>query len=132
MGRDPRGWRTGRAAGAASAVTAGARDRSSRDQADQLGSAGWSGGLAEDDAAAAVAECDAALAGWGEIGAPYETAVVRLVLAEAERAMRREVRAQLEEGTGEGSADDAGPVLDAQARAAYQRRLAEIDEALEL
>jgi tetratricopeptide (TPR) repeat protein len=170
--------------------------------------------LADDDAVAAVAECEVALAGWGEIGAPYETAIVRLVLADAERALGREVRAQLEERTARatldrigaripasrpppvlwpagdagtvfrlegdtrtvgfagyavllqdlkgmrylarllaapdrefhvldllaaehgvaslaGSGNDVGPVLDAQARAAYQRRLAEIDEDLD-
>jgi tetratricopeptide (TPR) repeat protein len=53
--------------------------------------------LAEDDAARAVGECEHALAGWLEIGAPYETARVRLVLAGALRALGREPRADLEE-----------------------------------
>lgn len=53
--------------------------------------------LAEGDAARAVAECEEALAGWLEIGAPYETALVRLVLAGAQRGLGRLVRADLEE-----------------------------------
>jgi hypothetical protein len=164
--------------------------------------------LADGDAAAAVAACEDALAGWDAVGAPYETAVVRLVLADALRALGRGVRAGLEEQAARAALDrigarlpdgrpaaappgnpgavfrlvgdtrtvgfagrsvlihdlkgmrylarllaapdrefhvldllagehgvmplegggDAGPVLDAQARAAYQRRLAEIDE----
>lgn len=166
--------------------------------------------LAEGDAALAVRECGEAVSGWSEVGAPYEEATARLVLAAAHRAMGRVGRATSEEraarsglerigarfpsdrppdersapaevacvfrlegdtrrivfadrsillhdlkgmrylarllaapdrefhvldlaggefgmapreGTG-----DVGPVLDAQARAAYQRRLAEIDE----
>ncbi|GAB3348674.1 transcriptional regulator [Modestobacter lapidis] len=166
--------------------------------------------LAGGDAGAALVAGEEALAGWGEIGAPYEVAVVRLLLADAQRALGRDVRADLEERAARAALDrigarlpaaplapappppgdaatvfrlqgdirtvgfagrvvllqdlkgmrylarllaapdrefhvldllagehgaaplegggDAGPVLDAQARAAYQRRLAEIDE----
>ncbi|WP_369138339.1 transcriptional regulator [Modestobacter versicolor] len=165
--------------------------------------------LAAGDAAVAVGECERAVAGWGEVGAPYETAVARLVLADAHRRVGREVRADLEERAARAALDrlgvrppagplpprpdgpraafrlagdvrtvcfagftvlladlkgmhylarllaepdrefhvldllgaehgmpasagrdDSGPVLDEQARAAYRRRLAEIDEDL--
>jgi tetratricopeptide (TPR) repeat protein len=165
--------------------------------------------LAEGEADTAVRECEEALAGWSEVGAPYEAAVARLALAEGERLLGRLGRAELEERTaramftrmgaavpigrpepvpptpsdrdcafrrdgdtrriafagrvvvlrdlkgmrylarmlavpdrefhvldlvaGEAgerapASGELGPVLDAQARAAYQRRLAEIDE----
>jgi hypothetical protein len=53
--------------------------------------------LADGDPGTAVTECEAALAGWGEVGAPYETAAVRLVLAGVQRALGRTARADLEE-----------------------------------
>ena len=166
--------------------------------------------LADGDPAAAVVACESAVAQWGEVGAPYEAAVVRLVLAAAHRALGREVRADLEDRAARAALDrlgapapvdraapgpadggtvfrlvgdtrtvsfagrtvllrdlkgmrylarllavpdrelhvldllagghgvarldvggDAGPALDEQARAAYRRRLAEIDEDLD-
>ena len=45
--------------------------------------------LAAGDAALAVRECELAVSGWSEVGAPYETAVAQLVLAEAHRALGR-------------------------------------------
>ncbi|MGY1708406.1 transcriptional regulator [Geodermatophilus sp. SYSU D00758] len=165
--------------------------------------------LAEGDAPAAVAACEQALAGWDDVGAPYETALVREVLARAHRALDHPTLAEREEvagratrerlgaapprrpplapaadgetgvfrldgdtrtvtfagrtvllqdlkgmrylarllaapdrelhvldlvateGGGVADTGDLGPVLDAQARAAYRRRLAEIDEDVE-
>ena len=157
--------------------------------------------LASGDCSGAVAELDAAVTAWSEIGAPYETSVTRLVLAEALTAAGHGEKAALEthaatatlarigaampqsaggqeapstaavfrlngdtrtvtfsattvllrELKGMGylarllaepgrelhvfdllgvalPAVDAGPVIDAQARAAYKRRIAEIDE----
>ena len=166
--------------------------------------------LGSGDADLAVRACEDALTGWSEVGAPYEVATARLVLADAYRALGRVDRASSEEraaiaglqrigalvpghpraverqapagaacvfrlegdtrrilfadrsvllhdlkgmrylarllaapdrefhvldlaGTEYGPApreggDDTGPVLDAQARAAYQRRLVEIDD----
>ena len=167
--------------------------------------------VGEGDAASAVRWAEDALTGWSEVGAPYECASARLVLAEAHRLAGRAARAALEEETarttldrigassarlppreqppdggrcvfrldgdtrtvvfggrsvllqdlkgmhhlarllaapdrefhvldltaGEGGdavradGNDAGPVLDGQARAAYKRRLGEIDEDLD-
>ena len=167
--------------------------------------------VGQGDAASAVRWAEDALAGWSEVGAPYECASARLVLAAAHRLAGRVDRAALEERTawttldrigarsalpppheplpdhgrcvfrldgdtrtvvfagravllhdlkgmhhlarllaapdrefhaldliaGEGGdaarpdGNDAGPVLDGQARAAYKRRLAEIDEDLD-
>ncbi|SHN50417.1 hypothetical protein SAMN05660350_00184 [Geodermatophilus obscurus] len=167
--------------------------------------------LAEGDAAAAVAACEQALAGWDDVGAPYETAFVLEVLARAHRALDRPALAEREEAAARAALDrigaapprlrplpephavdaetgvfrldgdtrtlafagrtvllqdlkgmrylarlltapdrelhaldllaaelgavpdtgDLGPVVDAQARAAYRRRLAEIDEDIE-
>ncbi|WP_081788335.1 hypothetical protein [Candidatus Blastococcus massiliensis] len=54
--------------------------------------------LAEGDPAPAVRWCEEALAAWSEVGAPYECASARLVLAEACRLMGRADRSDLEEG----------------------------------
>jgi tetratricopeptide (TPR) repeat protein len=53
--------------------------------------------LLDGDPSAAVRECDEALAGWSEVGAPYECAAARLTLAAAHRAAGRRDRAELEE-----------------------------------
>jgi tetratricopeptide (TPR) repeat protein len=53
--------------------------------------------LAEGDAADGERLCSEAFRLWGEVGAPYEAAVARLVLAEALRASGREDRAVLEQ-----------------------------------
>lgn len=52
--------------------------------------------LARGAARDASTACDAAVAVWSEVGAPYETSVARLVLAEAEQALGHEDRALLE------------------------------------
>lgn len=44
----------------------------------------------------AVAACQEAVEGWSEVGAPYETAVARVVLAEAHRASGNPERARME------------------------------------
>ena len=52
--------------------------------------------LAEGDTAAASRDFEAAAQQWGEIGAPYETALARMGLANAHRADGKEERALLE------------------------------------
>ena len=52
--------------------------------------------LAQGDVARCVEACEQAVAGWIEIGAPYEAAVARMVLGEAHRAGGNEACAQLE------------------------------------
>jgi tetratricopeptide (TPR) repeat protein len=52
--------------------------------------------LAEGDAAAAAAACEEAVRAWCEVGAPYETAVARSVLAAAARRDGNDERAELE------------------------------------
>ncbi len=73
--------------------------------------------LASGDAGGAAAECELALAGWQEVGAPYETAVVRLVLATAQREMGRSVRADLEERAAHATLERIGARLPAPATA---------------
>ena len=53
--------------------------------------------LAAGDAALAVSECEDALSGWSDVGAPYEGATTGLVLAAAHRALGRAGRAESEE-----------------------------------
>jgi tetratricopeptide (TPR) repeat protein len=53
--------------------------------------------FADGDVESAVRECDDAVAGWSELGAPYECAAARLTLAGAHRAAGRVDRADLEE-----------------------------------
>jgi hypothetical protein len=53
--------------------------------------------LADGDATTALGVCERALSGWMEVGAPYEAAAVRLVLAEAHRVLGRDECAHLEE-----------------------------------
>ena len=53
--------------------------------------------LVAGDAALAVRECEAALTGWSEVGAPYEVATTRLVLADSYRALGQVGRAESEE-----------------------------------
>jgi tetratricopeptide (TPR) repeat protein len=67
--------------------------------------------LADGDAAAAVRACEEALAGWSEVGAPYEAAVARLVLADSERLRGRADRAHLEERTARAISDRIGARL---------------------
>ncbi|CAA9236493.1 MAG: hypothetical protein AVDCRST_MAG52-1379 [uncultured Blastococcus sp.] len=67
--------------------------------------------LADGEAETAVRECEAALAGWGEVGAPYEEAVARLVLADAERLRGRTGRADREERAALATADRIGARL---------------------
>ncbi|WP_324276656.1 transcriptional regulator [Blastococcus brunescens] len=64
--------------------------------------------LAVGDGETAVRECGAALAGWSEVGAPYEAAAARLALAEGERLRGRPDRACLEERTALAVADRIG------------------------
>ncbi|HEU4515484.1 MAG TPA: hypothetical protein VFR87_20420 [Nocardioidaceae bacterium] len=52
--------------------------------------------LADADPATAVDTCGAAVHGWCTVGAPYETAVARMALAEAHRASGDDVLAALE------------------------------------
>ena len=52
--------------------------------------------LLTDDGDRAAAAASAAVAGWGEVGAPYETARARLVLADAHDAGGRSATARLE------------------------------------
>lgn len=52
--------------------------------------------LAAGDLPAATEASEEAVAGWSEVGAPYETAVARMVLAEAHRALGNEDHALLE------------------------------------
>ena len=73
--------------------------------------------LAAGDAARAAAECELALAGWQEVGAPYETAVVRLTLAAAQRALGRAVRADLEERAAAATLERIGARIPAPATA---------------
>jgi hypothetical protein len=54
--------------------------------------------VAEKDPPSAVRRCQDAIAGWSEVGAPFECASARLVLAEAHRLDGRVDRAELEEG----------------------------------
>lgn len=64
--------------------------------------------LADGDADLAVRECEVSLAGWSEVGAPYEAAVARLVLAQGERLAGRTERAQREERAALAVADRIG------------------------
>jgi tetratricopeptide (TPR) repeat protein len=52
--------------------------------------------LADGDHRAAILACERAVTAWCDVGAPYETAVARLVLAETARAAGDEARAALE------------------------------------
>jgi len=56
---------------------------------------GWVS-VAEGDPATAVTACEEAVEAWSEVGAPYETAVARMALAEAHRGLGNEDRALLE------------------------------------
>ncbi|SOE02321.1 transcriptional regulator [Blastococcus haudaquaticus] len=69
--------------------------------------------LADGEAESAVRECQEALAGWSEVGAPYEEAAARLVLADAERLCGRTDRAQREERAALATADRIGARLPA-------------------
>jgi hypothetical protein len=71
--------------------------------------------LAAGDAGRSAVECELALAGWQEVGAPYETAVVRLTLAAAQRALGRDVRADLEERAAAATLERIGARLPAPA-----------------
>jgi ATP/maltotriose-dependent transcriptional regulator MalT len=104
--------------------------------------------LAEGDAADAKRLCSEAARLWNEVGAPYEAAVARMGLAEALRADGgREFHVldlvaaetgsdgQIESGRAFGlshaALGDAGEMLDARAKDAYRRRLAEIEDDIE-
>ena len=52
--------------------------------------------LADGDAGGAVGACEEAVAGWSDVGAPYEVSVARVVLAQAHRALGNEDCALLE------------------------------------
>lgn len=52
--------------------------------------------VAAADAGGAVAACQEAVEGWSEVGAPFETAVARMVLAEAHQASGHAEQAHLE------------------------------------
>ncbi len=67
--------------------------------------------LAEPDWDTAVRECDAALALWSDIEAPYEAAAARVALAAAYRGRGQRDRAELEQGTGEAALAAIGAVL---------------------
>jgi hypothetical protein len=64
--------------------------------------------VAEGRAAPAVARCEEAIAAWSEVGAPYECASARLVLAEAHRLGGRVARAELEERAARSTLDRIG------------------------
>ncbi|CCG02249.1 hypothetical protein [Blastococcus saxobsidens] len=67
--------------------------------------------LAEGDAEVAVRESTEALTGWSEVGAPYEAAVARLVLADGERLRGRTEQAQVQEQAALATADRIGALL---------------------
>lgn len=69
--------------------------------------------LADGDPRTAVAACEQALAGWLEVGAPYEAAVARLLLAAAHRLLGREARADLEEAAARAQLEQMGARLPA-------------------
>ena len=52
--------------------------------------------LSAGDPSSAVVECEATVAAWSEIGAPYEAAVARMVLAQAHEALGNAESARLE------------------------------------
>ena len=64
--------------------------------------------LAAGDAALAVSECEDALTGWSDVGAPYEGATTRLVLAAAHRALGRASRAESEERAARAALESIG------------------------
>jgi tetratricopeptide (TPR) repeat protein len=64
--------------------------------------------VAEGHAAAAVRRCEEAIAAWSDVGAPYECASARLVLAEAHRLGGRAERAEWEERAARSTLDRIG------------------------
>ncbi|MBW3620445.1 MAG: hypothetical protein KY461_09385 [Actinobacteria bacterium] len=81
--------------------------------------------LADGDAAAAVAACEEAVRAWCDVGAPYEAAVARTVLARALRRCGNDERARLETDAAAAALDrmgawrwDAGEVAGTPAAAA--------------
>lgn len=74
--------------------------------------------LAEGDTAGARRDFEAALHSWSQIGAPYETALARMGLAQALRADGKEERARLELRAARATFEGMGAVLEA-SRAAH-------------
>ncbi|HVM40338.1 MAG TPA: transcriptional regulator [Acidimicrobiia bacterium] len=64
--------------------------------------------LGEGDAATAAVEAEAAVSGWSDVGAPYETAVARLVLADACDELGSTERARLERQAADRAFDRIG------------------------
>lgn len=86
--------------------------------------------LLDGDLDEAVAGATAAVAGWADIGAPYETAVARTVLAEAHHRAGSHGNAQLERRAAAAAFEAFGAVLRAkQARAQMAERGAAEDSA---
>ena len=74
--------------------------------------------LAEGDLRAATTLCEEAVGAWSEVGAPYETALARMVLAEAHRGLGHEDRARLELRAARSTFERIGATSKAQAAGA--------------